>query len=253
MEFPEAGALARFCAEQGFAFAEINMTFPWFQAGAVGADALRALKKEYGVGFTIHLHDQVNPFEFSPELRKGSLENLRFAMETSCGAGISRLTMHLQPGTYASVNGKKTYLYEQCRDRYLALVGDFVRFAEETLQGSNALICIENTSGFLPFQREAIDLMLRSPRFGLTFDIGHSFKAGGGDEPFILSHEDRLRHFHIHDCSFKANHLAFGDGGLDLTRYLRLAERLGCAAVAEVKESGALIRSREYLAEKGLW
>ena len=51
----------------------------------------------------------------------------------------------------------------------------------------------------------------------------------------------------------KANHLGFGEGSLDLVRYLNMAKDLGATVVAEVKESGALIRSREYLAAKGLW
>ncbi len=253
MEYPGLDGLAAFCAEQGFAFAELNMTFPWFQSGTLSARQLREAKDKYGVGFTVHLHDQVNPFEFSPEMRKGSLENIRFAMELARELGMPRLTMHLQSGTYSSVNGKKTYLYEQCLDRYLELVRSFRDFAEEHLAGCGAVFCIENTSGFQPFQTEAIGLLLESDVFGLTFDIGHSFKAGGQDGRFMLEHEDRIRHFHIHDCSMKSNHLAFGAGGLDLVSYLRLAEKNGCSVVAEVKESGALIRSREYLIDHGLW
>lgn len=253
MEFSHPDALAAFCAAYGFGFVEMNMTFPWFQAGAFSAETVGALQKKYGVGFTIHLHDQVNPFEFSPDLRRGSLENIRFALALARALGLPRITMHLQPGTYSAIDGKKVYLYAHCKDRYLDLVRTFIAFVEEQLQGSGALLCIENTSGFQPYQMEAIEMMLASDRFGLTFDIGHSFKAGGGDEQFILTHADKLRHFHIHDCSVKSNHLAFGDGGLDIVRYVKLAERYGCSMVAEVKESGALIRSKNYLIEHCLW
>ena len=253
MEYSDAEMLARFCAEQGYGFVEMNMTFPWFQADAVSAETIRGLKKKYGIGFTIHLHDQVNPFEFSPEMRNGCLENIRFAMQLACELDIPRITMHLLPGTYSAVNGKKTYLYAHCKDRYLSYVRSFIDFVEDSLKGSGTVFCIENTSGFLPFQREAIELMLASARFGLTFDIGHSFKAGGTDEPLILAHSSSLRHFHIHDCSLQSNHLAFGAGGLDLVRYLRMAAQYDCSVVAEVKESGALIRSRQYLIEHDLW
>ena len=253
MEFPEAETLARFCAEHGFGFVEMNMTFPWFQAGTVDADKLLALKKKYGIGWTIHLNDQVNPFEFSPEMRNGSLENVSFALELARVLDAARVTMHLLPGTYSAINGTKTYLYGHCKDRYLALARSFRDFAEARLKDQNAVLCIENTSGYQPFQQDAIELLLASEQFGLTFDIGHCFKAGGGDEPFILAHGDRLRHFHIHDCSVKSNHLAFGAGGLDLPRYIRMADRLGCSVVAEVKESGALLQSKAYLMENGLW
>ena len=126
---------------------------------------------------------------------------------------IARVTMHLLPGTYSSVNGEKIYLYEHCKDRYLELVLTFRRFVDDRLQGQNTVLCIENTCGFLPFQQEGIELMLQSEHLGLTFDIGHNYKAGGGDEAFIVAHDNKLRHFHIHDCSIKSNHLAFGAGG----------------------------------------
>ncbi len=253
MEFSDINELARFCSDHGFGFIEMNMTFPWFQMNAVNPDCLQKLKKQYGIALTIHLHDQVNPFEFSPEMRKGSIENIRFAIKLAEALSINKLTMHLQPGTYSSVNGKKKYLYEHCKDHYLELVLTFRSFVDEMLQGKDVSICIENTSGFLPVQKEAIELMLQSEHFGLTFDIGHNYKAGGGDESFILMHDNKLKHFHIHDCSIKSNHLAFGAGGLDLPRYLKMAEYYGCSAVAEVKESSALLRSKEYLVNHSLW
>ena len=51
----------------------------------------------------------------------------------------------------------------------------------------------------------------------------------------------------------KANHLGFGDGQLDLARYLLMARELGATVVTEVKESGALLRSREYIMARKLW
>ena len=247
MALTDAEALARFCADTGFDFVEMNMTFPWFQPDVLKAQDIRLLTERYGIGWTIHLHDSVNPFEFSPDMRKGSLENIRFALDLACELGIPRLNMHLMPGTYSSVNGKKTYLYDQCLDRYLSYVREFQALVESALKGRGILFCIENTSGYRPFQHRAIETLLESDCFGLTFDIGHNFKAGGEDEGFILSHADRLRHFHIHDCSLKSNHLGLGEGGLDVLRYLDLSARYDCTTVIEVKESAALVRSKEYL------
>ena len=253
MEFSDIEALVRFCAEQEFRFVEINMTFPWFQPDRITADELNALKREYGVGFTIHLHDQVNPFEFSPEMRRGSLENVLCAMKLARELNAPRLNMHLLPGTYSAINGVKTYLYAHCLDTYLGYVREFRDLADKELSGTDAVFCIENTSGFQPFHKQAIELLLGSGRFGLTLDIGHSFKAGGADERFILEHRERLCHFHIHDCSMKSNHLGFGEGGLDVIRYVNLAKELDSTVVVEVKESGALVRSKAYMIRHGLW
>ena len=253
MEFPDIRKLAQFCSECGFAFLEMNMTFPWFQPGTINANALHELKTEYGIDFTVHLHNQVNPFEFSPEMRKAALENIAFAMDLAAACELPRITMHLQPGTYSSINGQKVYLYEQYKDGYLEHVADFIGFVNSSLHGNNTVFCIENTSGFQSFHRDAIEMMLQSDRFGLTFDIGHNYKAGGNDESFILEHPDKLKHFHIHDCSIRSNHLAFGKGGLNIVHYLKMAEKFDCPVVVEVKESKALIRSKKFIEEHNLW
>ncbi len=253
MEFSDIEVLIRFCADNGFSFVEMNMTFPWFQTDAVNADILRTLMHEYGVGFTIHLHDQFNPFEFSPEMRRANLENVGYALDLACEMDIPKLNMHLLSGTYSSINGVKTYLYEHCLDRYLGLVREFRDLVDGKLKGTDTVVCIENTSGYRPFHQKAIDLMLESKCFGLTYDIGHDYRVGNHDEAFILARQDRLVHFHIHDCDSRANHLGFGAGCIDLPRYLKLARSLDASVVAEVKESGALIRSKEYLIEHGMW
>ena len=253
MAYSDPDELARYCADNGFRFMEMNMTFPWFQPGRITAEAVNGLKRKYGIGVTIHLHDQVNPFEFSPEMRRGSLENIRFAMDLARETGASRLNMHLLPGTYSTINGVKTYLYDHCEDQYLTYVTGFRQMVEEKLKGSGTVFCIENTNGFRPFHQKAIEILLESECFGLTFDIGHSFRAGGQDEKFILQHDSRLCHFHIHDCDVKANHLGFGEGQLDIVRYLKLAWEYKATVVAEVKEAGALLRSKEYMIGHGLW
>ena len=212
MEFSDADALSGFCAEQGFRFVEMNTTFPWFQLRHLTADMVRTLNRKYGVGFTVHLHDQVNPFEFSPDLRYGCLNHILWAMQLARELDLPRITMHLLPGTYSSINGVKTYLYAHCQDTYLGYVQAFRDLAEKELAGCSTVFCIENTSGFQPFHRQA-----------------------------------------IHDCDVKANHLGFGDGQLDVARYLKLAKELNATVVAEVKESGALIRSKNYMIRNGYW
>ncbi len=253
MEFSDVEILTRFCADNGFSFVEMNLTFPWFQSDVIDADTLSRLKRKYGVNFTIHMHDQFNPFEFSPEMRRAHWENALYAIELACKLDIPKLNMHLLPGTYSSINGTKTYLYAQYLDRYLGYVREFRDFTDQKLKGQDTVFCIENTSGYLPFHHKAIELMLESRHFGLTFDIGHDYKTGNKDEAFILAHRDRLCHFHIHDCSSRANHLGFGEGCIDLPRFLLLAKDLNASVVAEVKESGGLIRSKEYMIEHNCW
>ena len=108
---------------------------------------------------------------------------------------------------------------------------------------------MENTDGFFAYERRAIEYLLESPVFGLTWDIGHSKATGERDVPFLLAHEDRLLHFHIHDGTETPprNHLALGDGVIDLPARLSLARRLGARCVLETKTIEALERSVRWL------
>jgi sugar phosphate isomerase/epimerase len=67
----------------------------------------------------------------------------------------------------------------------------------------------------------------------------------------ILSNKDKLKHFHVHDGSEKSakNHLALGDGEIDLLDRLALANECNARCVLETKTIEALKKSREWLNE----
>jgi sugar phosphate isomerase/epimerase len=128
------------------------------------------------------------------------------------------------------------YFFEAYEEEYLQRIRAFRDECEKRIGDADITICVENTSGYLPFLRKAVEALLESPVFGLTYDIGHNYCAGDMDEQFILAHADRLKHFHIHDClAEKKDHRTLGTGVLDVQRYLALAESLGCTAVVETK------------------
>ena len=114
---------------------------------------------------------------------------------------------------------------------------------------SDLMIAVENTDGFRGYEQKAIDFLLESPKFGLTWDIGHSKAVKEADMPFITVREDRLIHFHIHDGTETPprNHLALGDGEIDLLSRLRLAESRGARCVLETKTVEALKHSVQWL------
>ena len=111
------------------------------------------------------------------------------------------------------------------------------------------MIAVENTDGFREYEKKAIEFLLESPKFGLTWDIGHSKATGEKDVPFIMSHKDHLIHFHIHDGSevSSRNHLALGDGEIDLKERLSLAEQRNARCVLETKTIEALKKSVLWL------
>ena len=130
----------------------------------------------------------------------------------------------------------------------------FRSLCEEWIGESNVMIAIENTDGFRDYEKKAIEYLLQSPKFGLTWDVGHSKATAEKDAPFLLEHKVHLFHFHIHDGSEKPprNHLALGDGRIDLIERLRLAEDRNARCVLETKTIEALRQSVKWLGENGI-
>ena len=85
--------------------------------------------------------------------------------------------------------------------------------------------------------------------FGLTWDIGHSKTIHEADVPFLMEHQEKLIHFHIHDGTEAPprNHLALGDGAINLPERLRLAESRHARCVLEIKTIQALKQSLQWL------
>jgi len=117
-------------------------------------------------------------------------------------------------------------------------------------------ICVENCGDYArvssSFVKKGLNLLLESPIFGLTFDIGHNAAADYSDEHIIMEEADRLMHFHIHDAKGRSNHLTLGDGDVDLLKYIKLANDNNCRVVLETKTVDALRRSMAWLRERGV-
>lgn len=123
----------------------------------------------------------------------------------------------------------------------------FRELCKEAINDSDIKISIENTVGFMDYEKAAIECLLECEAFALTWDIGHSHTADNIDEPFILEHENRLVHFHIHDAVGVKNHLILGSGEINLKERLKIAKRAGCRCVIETKTIEALRESVEWI------
>nr|AEW47930.1 AP endonuclease family 2 hypothetical protein [uncultured microorganism] len=157
--------------------------------------------------------------------------------------------MHMHHGIYITLPDRKVQMYDRDFDTYLQSFAVFRSRCEEWIGDSDLRIAVENTDGFRGYEQKAIEFLLESPKFGLTWDIGHSKATREQDVPFIRSHQDRLIHFHIHDGTETPprNHLALGDGEIDLKERLRLAEKRNARCVLETKTVAALKKSVQWL------
>lgn len=265
VEFRSLAENADLCARLGLKFIELNMNFPEYQAEELGrTGALKEIAEKAGIYYTVHLDENLNIADYNPLVSGAWLETVRrtvgaakrlLPLRDRFGDPSQPLTlnMHLCHGVHITLPDRKVQLYDRDIDRYLGAFADFRARCGEWIGDDPLMIVLENTDGFRGYERQAIDLLLESPHFGLTWDIGHSKAVGETDVPFIEERAGRLRHFHIHDGTEKPprNHLALGDGEIDLIARLRTAEDHACRCVLETKTARVMERSAAWLRERG--
>ena len=249
------------CSSLGLRFIELNMNFPEYQVECLEqTDALIRIAERAGIYYTIHLDENLNIADFNSLVTGAYLETVRRSIEAAkkllClrdryGGGSRPLTlnMHMNHGIFITLPDRKVQMYERDFETYMRSFAAFRSLCEEWIGDSGVMIAVENTDGFRDYEKKAIEYLLESPKFGLTWDIGHSKAAGEKDVPFILDHRDRLVHFHIHDGSENPprNHLALGDGEIDLPERLKLAQSRNARCVLETKTIEALKQSVRWL------
>lgn len=250
IELPDPEDCGALCRELGLQFVELNMNLPQYQTDRIDRDRLRKIREEYGIYFTIHLDENLNPADFNPYIAQAYLRTAEDAIALAAELGMPVLNMHLSPGIHFKLPGGKVDLFSVYEKDYLEGMRRFRDRCEDAIGTADIRVCVENTDGYRDFQRMALDLLLESPLFALTFDIGHNHGAGGGDEAEILRRRDRLMHFHLHDAKGAWCHLPFGEGELDLPKYLRVAESQNARAVLEVKTVEGLRQSVQWLKSK---
>ena len=253
------------CSRLGLSFIELNMNFPEYQVDQLEqTDLLLQKAEQAGIYYTIHLDENLNIADFNHLVTEAYLETVRRTIEAAkkllplrdrFGDRSQPLTinMHMHHGIYITLPDRKVQMYERDFDTYMKSFERFRILCGEWIGENDIRIAVENTDGFRDYEKKAVEYLLESPKFGLTWDIGHSKAVGEKDVSFILRHQDRLIHFHIHDGMEDPpkNHLALGDGEIDLPERLRLAVERDARCVLETKTIAALEQSVIWLKNQG--
>lgn len=244
---------AALCREAGLSFVEMNMNLPQYQIQTMDASHLARVARDYGISYTIHLDENMNIADFNPYIRQAYLRTVTETVELAKRLEIPVLNMHMPLGVYFTLPERKVYLLGEYREDYLSHAKTFRDVCSAAIGGSGIKICIENWSGYTPWQIPVLDALLESPAFGLTFDVGHNFCKQGADEPLILERSGKLFHMHLHDVkNGNKDHQALGTGQLDIPKYLSLARQRKATVVVETKTVEGLKRSARWLQEKDL-
>lgn len=247
IELPDIEACANLCHELGLQFVELNMNLPYCQINKIAAASLRKAARKYDIYYTIHLDENMNVSDFNPYVSEAYCRTVQETVELAKQLNIPVLNMHLSQGVYFTLPHKKVFLFDEYKENYLQGIAAFRAKCEKAVGDADIKICVENTNGYTDFQMQALDILLESHIFALTFDIGHNHGAGGVDEPVILNYENKLRHFHFHDAAGRKNHLALGTGEIDLQKYFRMADKYCCRIVLETKTIDGLKQSVEWV------
>ncbi len=252
IELKSLDTCAALCKELDLQFIELNMNLPEYQADRIDAGAFDEIVQRYGIYYTIHLGENLNPCDFNEKVATAYTETVLQTIAIAKQLHIPVLNMHLSKGVYFTLPEKKVSLFNEYMDVYLAKLAAFRDYCEKAIGGEDIKICVENAGGYnKEFLQKGLTLLLESKVFALTVDFGHNAGIGGGDEEVIMKHKKRLCHMHIHDAKDKCDHLPLGTGELDLSKYFYLAKTQNCRVVLETKTVAGLKESVKWIKSKG--
>lgn len=250
VELAELAGNIETCRELGLSFVELNMNLPAFQMDKLDATALTQARAQHNVEFTVHLPEILDLATFQHEIRKGCVEFVLRAIEWARQAGVTKLTMHMNPGVYFTMPNGKVWLYEKHRDPYRAnLLASMDRLAASAADAGIVML-VENSGDFVyPFVRDAVETMLSryGRQVGLTWDFGHDAQSKGTDGEFIRRHIDRVAHLHLHDFDGRSAHKELFTGSVDVEAAINFARERNLAVILETKTLASLTASLETL------
>lgn len=153
---------AKLYQEMGLRFVELNMNLPQYQMDRMDVSRLREAAKRHGIYYTIHLDENLNVSDFNPYVAGAYRRTVQESIALAKELGVPVLNMHMPAGVYFTFPERRVYLFEEYRETYLKSMEAFREECEAAIGGDDIKLCIENSSGYLDFQKEAIALLLET-------------------------------------------------------------------------------------------
>ncbi len=238
------------CNELNLKFIELNMNLPEYQTDRIDTQKINFYRDKYGIYFTIHLDENLNVWDYNNYVSDAYRNTVRDTIKIAKKINAPIINMHMNNGVYFTLPDKRVHLFEKYPNEFKTKTRKFIELCDNCIGNIDIKISIENTSGYMDFQTDAIDEMLKNNHFSLTYDVGHSFCNNDADLSFIEYRKAHLKHIHLHDAkvsTVRKDHMLLGDGEVNILEKLNLAEKCGCRVVVETKTVLSLMKSIEYI------
>lgn len=248
VEFDNLEQNCQLCKQLELQFVELNLDLPY----CIYAQNIKKLKQDYNLEFTVHLSEEYNVASLDNEMRLFYLSQIeKIVKYFKANADVKKFNLHIQIGTYFSLPDRKVYLAEKFEDLYLANLKDSCRVLNNLAKQQDVEINFENIKDST-FMERTVDLIAGYEYLGFTLDCGHNAKHKNKVKQYFLKTPEKIRHMHLHDFDGKSDHLALGNGIVDIKDELKLAAKNNLSVVVEVKQSEELSLSVERLHDEYL-
>ncbi|MFR1554054.1 MAG: sugar phosphate isomerase/epimerase family protein [Coriobacteriales bacterium] len=234
-----------FAARGGFDFVELNLNFSYCRKELLDGRLMKELKEKYGLGITLHFFDEAD-FGTYEEVAESYFTLLKRYVTHAAECGLSTLVVHLIEGPVVTISGVKNYVYEKEFDEYIARLEKMLFRVENFCREKGVVLALENSKTVQYMEKTYA--VLKKDGFSFTFDIGHDEVCG--NLPLKIFEQTDfcgVKEFHIHDVKekngSKKDHVALGEGKINIAFYKRAAERIGADCLLELKCSDDLKKS----------
>ena len=251
VEYNTLDELVNLCLKLKLDFIELNMNLPYNFIENINPRELVRINNETNIEFTMHMPDDADLGAFHESVRKGYETLFSDTADWACEAGVKLLNMHIIQGAKMTLPDRKVYIYDQYSERFQCNFEKSIRILSEKVKGSSVVLAIENSGNFgKPYIQRALDKAIAYPNIKLTWDAGHDAAAKFSDKRYLMFHEDKIAHMHLHDVDGEKDHQVLFEGKLNISELLRFAERKGIRVLVEVKTKEALEKSIDSLKER---
>ena len=147
-------------SDLGLGFVELNMNLPEYQTDRLDVARLLEIADKYGIYYTIHLDENLNPCDFNNKVAAAYTETVLQTIEAAKKLSVPVLNMHLHSGVWFTLPDKKVFLFDEYEQEYIRKLTTFRDACAAAVGDADIKICVENCGDFgdKPYLRKGLEV-----------------------------------------------------------------------------------------------